>query len=160
MAAEGAGTAPPTIAELAKGKPAAAHPRTAPLDEAIAYLREARQRPATQLAGDVLLSLALTLDRAGSRDQADAVLAEAERAGAHVKGQTLEYLALAEDRAALEALASESTDRPAAQKAWETYLAGPGGKGPWASAARTRLDLLKRGVVRRSTAPAKPGKPR
>jgi hypothetical protein len=168
MAAEGAGTAPPTIAELAKGKPAkpdATRPRTPPLDEAIAYLREARQRPATQLAGDVLLSLALTLDRAGSRDEADAVLAEAERAGAHVKGATLDYLAVSEDRAALEALASESSDRPLAQKAWEAYLAGPGGKGPWASAARTRLDLLKRGVSRSGraavrAAPAKPGKPR
>jgi tetratricopeptide (TPR) repeat protein len=172
MAAEAAGTAPPTIAELAaqalreaplaKGKPTKpeARPRTPPLDEAIAYLREARQRPATQLAGDVLLSLALTLDRAGSRDEADAVLAEAERAGVHVKGQTLDYLALSEDRAAIEALASESSDRPAAQKAWEAYLAGPGGKGPWASAAKNRLDLLKRGVVRRPVVPAKPGKPR
>jgi tetratricopeptide (TPR) repeat protein len=161
IAAEGAGTAPPTMAELAKGKPAKAdtRPRTPPLDEAIAYLREARQRPATQLAGDVLLSLALTLDRAGSRDEADAVLAEAERAGVHVKGAPLDYLAVPEDRAALEALASESSDRPAAQKAWEAFLAGPGGKGPWASAARTRLDLLKRGVVRPGRA-AKPGKPR
>ncbi len=45
--------------------PGPGRPAQAQLDEAIAYLREARQRPPTQLAGDVLLSLALALDRAG-----------------------------------------------------------------------------------------------
>lgn len=47
------------------------------LDEAIAYLREARQRSQTQLTYDVLLSLALALDRAGDRAQADAALTDA-----------------------------------------------------------------------------------
>ncbi|WP_437287869.1 hypothetical protein [Sorangium sp. So ce406] len=53
----------------------------ADLDEAIAYLREARQRSQSQLARDVTLSLALALDRAGDRAQADAAL-EGEVAGA------------------------------------------------------------------------------
>ncbi|HRI63187.1 MAG TPA: hypothetical protein PK156_03090, partial [Polyangium sp.] len=47
---------------------------TPSLDEAIAYLREARQRPPTTLTNDVLMSLALALDRSGDRVQADAVL--------------------------------------------------------------------------------------
>jgi tetratricopeptide (TPR) repeat protein len=132
------------------------------LDEAIAYLREARQRPPTALAGDVLLSLALALDRSGARDEADATLAEARRAGAKPSRPPVEYLAADEDRRALDALASEGIDRTAAQKAWEEYLAGPGGKGPWASAARARLDLLRRGGgVRAPRAPPAGGrKPR
>jgi tetratricopeptide (TPR) repeat protein len=166
MTAEGAGGAPPTIAQLAKphapsdarpgAKPRAARPG---LDEAIAYLREARQRPPTALAGDVLLSLALTLDRAGSRDEADILLAEAERAGARVRTGPVDYLAADEDKAALDALALETSDRTGAQKAWEAYLVGPGGKGPWAASARARLDALKRGGGPRGAA-ATPRKPK
>ncbi len=74
MAADAAGTA---TAPADVGKKSS----RARLDEAAAYLREARQRPATQLTGDVLLSLALVLDRAGDREQADAALAEAQRSG-------------------------------------------------------------------------------
>ena len=143
MASEGAGGAPPTLGDLAKPGVKAA-PR-ARLDEAIAYLREARQRPPTQLAGDVLLSLALALDRAGARDEADATLAEAERAGARLRGGTIDYLATPDDRAALDAFAAEGVDRAAALKSWEAYLAGPGGKSAWAPAARARLDALKKG---------------
>jgi tetratricopeptide (TPR) repeat protein len=152
MTAEGAGGAP-APAELTK--PRASAKRR--LDEAVAYLREARQRPPTQLSGEVLLSLALALDRAGDRDEADATLAEALRANARLRSGTLDYLAAPEDRAALEALVAEGGDRAAAQKAWEAYLAGPGGKGPWAAAARARLDVVKRGGGRLSglTLPAK-----
>jgi tetratricopeptide (TPR) repeat protein len=168
MAAEGAGGVPPTVAELAKPKagarPAPADASKPPhgrLDEAIAYLREARLRPPTGLAGDVLFSLALALDRAGAREEADATLAEAERAGAHLRTSKLDYLDTPEDHAALAALAAETADRPAAQKAWEAYLAGPGGKGPWAAAARARLDALKKGgSARAAKAPAKGRKPK
>jgi tetratricopeptide (TPR) repeat protein len=173
MAAEGAGGPLPSVGELAKpkggndgGHPHAAgndggHPHAAgarpKLDEAVAYLREARQRPPTQLAGDVLLSLALALDRAGVRDEADAVLIEAERTGAKLRAGPLDYLFTSEDRAALDALAAEGSDRAAAVKAWEAYLAGPGGKGPWVGAARARLDALRRGGgVRAKAAPTRP----
>jgi hypothetical protein len=127
----------------------------------------------------VLLSLALALDRAGARDEADATIAEAGRSGARVRTGPLDYLAVAEDRAALEALAAEGSEdattgssrapgaaapqslRVLAQKAWESYLAGPGGKGPWATAARARLDALRKGGARPSkTAPAKGRRPR
>lgn len=150
MASEGAGGAPPTADELVKGERVRRASHRARLDEAIAYLREARQRPPTQLVGDVLLSLALALDRAGSREEADATMAEAERAGARLHSGTLEYLATTEDRAALDALADESSDRAAAQKAWESYLAGPGGTGAWAAAARARLDALRKGGAPRA----------
>ncbi|WP_437876483.1 hypothetical protein [Sorangium sp. So ce513] len=152
----------------------------ADLDEAIAYLREARQRAQSQLARDVTLSLALVLDRAGDRAQADAAL-EGEvagaapqpvhpRAGAAARGadphagaaarehadddlasaaarlRSVNYLAVPEDRLALEALALERTSTAAAIARWEVYLAGAGGQGPWAAAARARLDALRKGA--------------
>jgi tetratricopeptide (TPR) repeat protein len=139
MAAEGAGTA--TLpADVGKKAPRAR------LDEAVAYLREARQRPATPLAGDVLLSLALAEGRRGERDAEGAALAEAQRTGAKLRPGALEYVVTPEDAAALAALAEEGTYRAAAQSAWEGYLAGPGGKGPWATAARGHLEALKKGT--------------
>lgn len=152
MTEEGAAGALARPGELARPK-AAPKPR---LDEAIAYLREARQRPPTQLAGDVLLSLALTLDRAGTREEADAALIEADRTGAKLRSGPLSYLVAPEDRAALEALSAEGSNRAAAQKAWEAYLAGPGGKGPWAGAARARLELLRRGGGARAKVAPRP----
>lgn len=152
MTVEATGGPLPSPAELVKPR---AEPRRR-LDEALAYLREARQQPPTPRAGDVLLSLALVLDRAGAREEADAALDEAQRAGVRPRPDALDYLAAQDDRAALLALAAERTDRAAAQKGWETFLAGPGGKGPWAAAARSRLDAIKRG----GGAAAKPRKPR
>ncbi|WP_437998371.1 hypothetical protein WMF26_49175 [Sorangium sp. So ce185] len=190
MAAAGAAAKPPSGA--------AAQGARGDLDEAIAYLREARQRAQTQLARDVTLSLALALDRAGDKAQADAALdgeaadagaggdpraqaaararAEAARAraadhraeaaaraadqhagaaarehaaddlaSAAARLRTLDYLAVPEDRLALEALALERTMTAAAIARWEAYLAGAGGQGPWAAAARARLDALRRG---------------
>lgn len=110
------------------------------LDEAIAYLREARQRPPTGLTSDVLVSLALVLDRSGDRVQADAVLADARVPAANGAAK-LPYLAAAEDKVCLDALTAAPAD---AVKLWETYLAGAGGKGPWAAAARARLEAAKK----------------
>ncbi|UQA61710.1 hypothetical protein [Polyangium aurulentum] len=121
------------------------------LDEAAAYLREARQRPPTALAGDVLLSLVLVLDRNGDRVQADAALADALHAGVRLRAGTLDYLAASDDKLCLEALATEG---PAAAKLWEGYLAGGGGKGPWAAAAKARLDAQAK-----APRPAKKGAP-
>ncbi|MDI3283683.1 tetratricopeptide repeat protein [Polyangium sp. 15x6] len=116
-------------------------PKRAPLDEAAAYLREARQRPPSALSGDVLLSLVLVLDRNGDRVQADAALADARASGVHLRTGGPSYLAAAEDKACLEALAAEGA---AAVKLWETYLAGPGAKTPWAASARARLEAAKK----------------
>ncbi|XXY44280.1 hypothetical protein WME91_30170 [Sorangium sp. So ce269] len=175
MAAAGAG------APTAAGAPGAG--ARADLDEAIAYLREARQRAQTQLARDVTLSLALALDRAGDKAQADAALegeaagaapeaartraeaaaararaadqhagaAEREHAADHLASaaarlRTVDYLAVPEDRLALEALALERTTAAAAIARWEAYLTGAGGQGPWAAAARARLDALRKGA--------------
>lgn len=119
--------------------------KSSPLDEAIAYLREAKQRPPTLLANDVALTLVLALDRAGEREAADAALADAHRTGARVRQSSLDYLSDSNEKIALEALVLEGSDRAAAIKSWEAYLATPAGKGPWASAARARLEALKHG---------------
>lgn len=111
------------------------------LDEAIAYLREARQRPPTALSNDVLVSLALALDRSGDRIQADAILAEAHAPASDTRPAAPDYLAAAEDKLCLDALQAAPTD---AAKIWDAYLAGPGGKGPWAGAARARLEAAKK----------------
>jgi tetratricopeptide (TPR) repeat protein len=131
------------------------------LDEAIAYLREARQRPQTALAGDVLLSLVLVLDRSGDRAQADAALGDAtamsasapiadgatggaaDGAAGRVRLRALGALAAEEDQLALEALALERAEPAAAIARWEAYLAGKGGRGPWGAAARARIDALR-----------------
>ncbi|MDC3952486.1 tetratricopeptide repeat protein [Polyangium jinanense] len=118
-----------------------AEPKRAPLDEAAAYLREARQRPPSALSGDVLLSLVLVLDRNGDRVQADAALADARASGVRLRAGGPSYLAATEDKSCLEALAAEGA---AAVKLWETYLAGPGGKTPWAASARARLEAAKK----------------
>ena len=141
----------------AADRPSADKPAERRLDEAAAYLREARQRPATQFTGDVLLSLVLALDRAGDRELAEAALADAHRLTAKTRAGVLDYLAAPEDKLALDALSLEGSDRGAAIKSWETFLAGPGGKGPWAAAARARLDALKKGGGK--SAKARPAAP-
>jgi tetratricopeptide (TPR) repeat protein len=133
---ERAGAKPDKLADALKASP---------LDEAIAYLREAKQRPTTLLANDVTLTLVLALDRAGEHEAADAALADAHRTGARVRQSSLDYLSDSSEKLALEALVLEGSDRAAAIKSWEAYLQTAAGKGPWAPAARARLDALKRG---------------
>jgi hypothetical protein len=89
----------------------------------------------------VLVSLALALDRSGDRVQADAVLADAHAPASETRVAMREFLVAAEDKVCLDALLASPAD---AVKLWETYLASPGGKGPWASAARLRLDAAKK----------------
>lgn len=123
-------------------KTSAASPGSKPsLDEAIAYLREARQRPPTALSNDVLVSLALVLDRSGDRVQADAVLAEAHAPASDTRTTAPDYLVASEDKLCLDALQAAPAD---AAKLWEQFLAGPGGKGPWATAARSRSEIAKK----------------
>lgn len=138
MAAAAAAQAAPSAASQARDSEVSAR-----LDEAIAYLREARQRPPTQLVGDVLLSLVLVLDRSGDKAHADAALGDAAETGARARAS--DYLTAEEDRLALEALALERSDAAGATEKWQAFLNGAGGKGPWAAAGRARLDALQRG---------------
>jgi tetratricopeptide (TPR) repeat protein len=113
------------------------------IDDAIAFLREARRLSAADTAARILAELALALDRRAMTEEAESTAAEARRR----IGQNAE--ALAGDRpgaeaAAAAALVSERSDRVRAIRGWEMYLQGEGGKGPWAEHARRRLEALKR----------------
>jgi tetratricopeptide (TPR) repeat protein len=131
-------------------RPAApAAPSAAPVEtresllaEAIAYLREARQVPNTHLTGDVILSLALTLDRADRLTQADALLIEVARTGATARPGTPEYLVEADDKLLIDALALSSTDPKAARGKLEAYLASGSGQGAWNEAAQKRMNKI------------------
>lgn len=112
------------------------------LAEAIAYLREARQLPNNHLGGDVILSLALTLDRADRATQADALLVEVARTGATARPGTPDYLVAADDKLLIDGLALASTDPKAARGKLEAYLASPSGQGTWSEAARRRMHKL------------------
>jgi tetratricopeptide (TPR) repeat protein len=127
------------------------------LDEAVAYLREARLRAPSELAADASLALALALDRAGDHAASDAALSEGARAGARVRA--FAFLAAPEDQIAIEALALEPGDKAGAQKKWEAFLAGAGGHGPWAATARARVDGLRRGGGRRVARPQRRAAP-
>ena len=120
----------------------------AALDDAIAFLREAKRVSASD--GAVLAALALALDRRGMNEEAASVAIEASRRleqnANSVEDTTGEAIAAV-------ALVSEATDRASAIRGWERYLQGDGAKGPWADHARRRLDALKKqggkGGVRR-----------
>lgn len=141
-----AATAPVSAAAPREGE--ATSTRESLLEEAIACLREARRLPATELASDVLLSLALGLDRAGRSSQADAALVEVARTAAAPRPGIPDYLVVEDDKLLLDGLALAATDAKAARQKVEAYLAGAGGQGAWAEAARRRLQKL--------AAPAKP----
>jgi tetratricopeptide (TPR) repeat protein len=114
------------------------------LEEAAAYLREARARPATQYKGDVSWSLALVVDRTGQKENADALVSEARRSGARLHPAGIDYVASEGDLDALAALAKESDEPANAAAHWTAFLAGPGGKGPWAKVASLRLEALRK----------------
>jgi tetratricopeptide (TPR) repeat protein len=113
------------------------------IDDAIAFLREARRVPAAEVATRVLAELALALERRAMTEEASSIAIEARRR----MGQNADAVAGAEpgaEPAAAVALVSETTDRSRAIRGWEMYLQGAGGKGPWAAQARSRLDALRR----------------
>ncbi len=131
-------------AERGKGELEAgllAQPRGAGgLAQAIALFRQAQRDAQDSLQVVAALALSLALDRAGEREESRVLEA----------GRRDPREALHDDRArdaladvdvlaeadALVAFALEDRDAAAAREAWARYLAGPGGKGPWADHAR------------------------
>ncbi|WP_437967415.1 hypothetical protein WMF04_49050 [Sorangium sp. So ce260] len=138
MAAAGAAAKPPAggFAEGARSE----------LDEAIAYLREARQRAQTQLARDVTLSLALALDRAGDKAQADAAL-EGEAADAAAGPDQRAVV----DRAAARARAEAARARAADHRAEATARARAADQHAGAAAREHAADDLASAAARLRT---------
>lgn len=112
------------------------------LDAAIAALREARRDAQDAMQAMAAMTLGLALDRADERDEARLALAAAAHADpravlsdGRVQSLLTDVGAL-QEADALAAILLESSDAEGARDAWSRYLAGPGGKGPWAAHAR------------------------
>lgn len=131
------------------------------VDDAVAMLRQARLFASDALQLASVVALALALDRAGQKEEAKALLSERVRTDVKpVLGDERVTDALADagvafEGDALQATALEGVDAAAARDAWERFLAGAGGKGPWAEHARAHAAALGPGKK-----PARGGPPR
>jgi tetratricopeptide (TPR) repeat protein len=111
------------------------------LDDAIAFLREARRVAATGLGARIVAELALALDRRAMTEEAASTAMDARRLIGHDADAVAGKQPGAEAAASV-ALVLEATDRARAMQGWETYLKAEGGKGPWTDHARRRLESL------------------
>jgi tetratricopeptide (TPR) repeat protein len=119
------------------------------LDEAVAVLRQACREARDIVQSLAVASLALALDRAGEKAEARATLAdrglgETRAALADAQLRAAFGTLVARDLDAMQGLALEGTDGPHAHDAWQKFLDGPGGKGPWAEHARQHLAGARR----------------
>ena len=122
------------------------------VDEAVAIFRQARKDAQDSAQTIAWLGLALALDRAGSHDEARAVLGE--RAKVDVRGALLEARAhdvlapaFAPEADVMLALALEPTDLAGARDAYKRYIEAAGAAGTWtehAKAAEAALGKRKR----------------
>jgi tetratricopeptide (TPR) repeat protein len=118
------------------------------IDDALAFLGEARQLGVRELGFRIGSELALAMDRKGRQEEAAALAGELAR-DAH-KGSAVRPGAddAAEAQAAW-ALVLERIDARQARAMWERYLASVGEASPWAAHARTHLERLRRGDAAR-----------
>jgi tetratricopeptide (TPR) repeat protein len=114
----------------------------ASLDDALAFLGEAREIPLHALRYRVLAELALALDRHHMTEEAATLLSQIARDFGQGKLSPTEQGATELDAAM--ALATEAVDPVLAAEGWRRYLAGPSGAGPWGEHARTRLEGLRK----------------
>jgi tetratricopeptide (TPR) repeat protein len=109
------------------------------LEDAIPVLRQGTRESQDVLHPIAVAALALALDRSGQRDEAKAILAErslGDVRGALADARVKEALAAAGAGAeahALQAVALEASDPPAARDAWKAYVEG---KGMWIDHAK------------------------
>jgi tetratricopeptide (TPR) repeat protein len=113
------------------------------IEEAIAILRQGARQSRDQVQGLAVASLALALDRSGEKAEARATVADRGAAALRsaltdARSQALGS-AVSREIEAMLGLALEGVDRGLARDAWQKYLDGQGGKGPWADHARQHL---------------------
>jgi tetratricopeptide (TPR) repeat protein len=124
------------------------------IDDAIAFLGEARQLGVRDLQWRVASELALALDRGGRTDEAASLALDlARRTRKESLASTVDEVGKstnAEQQAAL-AFALEAVDPAKATQAWDRYLGLVGEPSPWRDHARKRLDAVRAG--RRPAAP-------
>jgi tetratricopeptide (TPR) repeat protein len=104
------------------------------LDDAVAFLGEAKQLAGRELEWRVGAELALALDRKGARDEAAGLVADLAR---RWRKGTVAAGAESPDEQAANALVLEAIDARQAADAWEKYLAAVE-RGPFVEHARQR----------------------
>jgi hypothetical protein len=114
------------------------------LDDSIALFRQAARDAQDSLLAVSGMALSLALDRAGEKEESHVDLHAEKRdpREAVVDPRAMETLADVGARSEADALAAfalEARDAHSAHDLWTRYLAGPGGKGPWADHARAQL---------------------
>ena len=119
------------------------------LDEAIAILREARNKsePGRDVRRVAALALALALDRRGDADQGKELAGEVAKTKgvpSEIAGEIVARLFAPEEATAMRAIGLEQTDPAAALEAWRSYLASGGAQRVWASHAREHVARLEK----------------
>jgi tetratricopeptide (TPR) repeat protein len=117
------------------------------LDDAIAFLGEAKQLAVRDLQWRVVSELALALDRRGRAEEASSLAQDLARRArkeslASAGDEATKSSGSAEQQAAI-AFVLESIDPQKAAQAWERYLGLVGDESPWRDHARKRLDALR-----------------
>jgi tetratricopeptide (TPR) repeat protein len=113
------------------------------VDDALAFLGEARQLGVRELGFQIGSELALALDRKGRQEEASALVAELTRDARKAPGARPAPDDAAEAQAAL-AFVLERVDARQALAIWERYLSSVGERAPWAAHARARIEHLRR----------------
>lgn len=115
------------------------------LEEAVAILREARARGASNdVKRTAVMALALALDRRGDGDQARDLVSKifANEVPPEIR---VRFIA-PEEALAMRALALEVNDPALAIEQWRAYLAQGGEKRAWAAHAKGRIARLEKGA--------------
>ncbi len=120
---------------------------TGNVDDAVAMLRQAKREATDTLQPIATLALALALDRAGSRDEAKALLDDRAKAAARTIARDPSVATilgpLAFEGEAMSAVGLEASDAAAAQAAWQKYVEAAGQNQTWIEHARSHLTATK-----------------
>jgi hypothetical protein len=117
------------------------------LDDAIAFLGEAKQMGIRDLEWRVGSALALAFDRRGARDEAMGLVTDLARRFRKEAKSSLN--AESPEAQAATALVLEAIDTKLALEVWDRYLTAAQGGAPWADHGRQHVDALrKRGAGR------------
>jgi Flp pilus assembly protein TadD len=121
---------------------------TSGLEEAVAILREARNKSDGELRRVAAFALALALDRRGDADQAREIasdMAKTRGVPAEVPPEITVRFPGLEEAHAVRAIGLETVDAANAIIAWKAYLDGGGDKRAWAANAKAHIAKLEKG---------------
>jgi hypothetical protein len=112
------------------------------IDDAIAFLGEAKRLAGRELEWRVGAELALALDRKGAKEEASGLVADLARRFRVNARQAVAAENLEEQAAT--ALVLEAIDARQAAEAWDKYVVGAGEGAPFAEHARQRALAVRR----------------